>query len=465
MKKILTLIIAVLFSISLNAQTPLTEAKDFTATDHDGNVINLFEILDRGQYVLIDFFFSSCSGCPKVATNMVDAYYQLGCNEEDVFFMEISSSDHTISAQSWIDQYSIPYPTIHNITPSTGEISGPGNDINKLYEIPSWPTTVLIAPDRSIVYSDIYPVNSPSDIINPLVEAGIKEYSCGDQQAIVLIDVEKEKSTKIEVEFSPNAAVASYYYMISTSTVLTAEEVKAQGTQETEALSYEFTGLDNSKSYYIYALPVDASGNNGELAIAEATTLCDGGEGMAQITITLEFIQETNMLRAIAQPNIETSEYHYGFSTVTLYEQNEIGVVENIKLDGYPFCEIDAWDVPVFAFGEEDYYVVAIGMNGEAEWGDVCLTRFNIATVLGVSENTMNNVSIYPNPATSNIHVSGINGEAQVSIIDMTGRMVKNVNVAEMDNATINVEDVADGIYFVKVQQEGNCKVDKVIIK
>ena len=54
MKKFFTLIIAALFSISLQAQTPLTEAVDFTATDHEGNEINLFEILDGGQYVLIE---------------------------------------------------------------------------------------------------------------------------------------------------------------------------------------------------------------------------------------------------------------------------------------------------------------------------------------------------------------------------------------------------------------------------
>lgn len=38
------------------AQTTLTVAVDFTATDFNGNEFNLFEILDGGQYVVIDFF-------------------------------------------------------------------------------------------------------------------------------------------------------------------------------------------------------------------------------------------------------------------------------------------------------------------------------------------------------------------------------------------------------------------------
>jgi len=55
MRKILLL--AGLFVATLSfSQTPLTTAVDFTATDFNGNEFNLFEILDGGQYVVIDFF-------------------------------------------------------------------------------------------------------------------------------------------------------------------------------------------------------------------------------------------------------------------------------------------------------------------------------------------------------------------------------------------------------------------------
>ena len=39
-----------------SAQCPLTEAVDFTATDIDGVTWNLFDELDNGKYVLIDFW-------------------------------------------------------------------------------------------------------------------------------------------------------------------------------------------------------------------------------------------------------------------------------------------------------------------------------------------------------------------------------------------------------------------------
>lgn len=40
-------------------QTPLTEAIDFTATDTDGQTWNLFNELNDGKYVLIDFFLTT----------------------------------------------------------------------------------------------------------------------------------------------------------------------------------------------------------------------------------------------------------------------------------------------------------------------------------------------------------------------------------------------------------------------
>ncbi len=55
-----TLLVAMFFATTLAfSQTTLTEAVDFTGTDIYGEEFNLFEILDGGQYVCIDFFFTT----------------------------------------------------------------------------------------------------------------------------------------------------------------------------------------------------------------------------------------------------------------------------------------------------------------------------------------------------------------------------------------------------------------------
>jgi hypothetical protein len=41
------------------SQTPLTVAVDFTATTTEGVQFNLFDVLAGGQYVCIDFFYTT----------------------------------------------------------------------------------------------------------------------------------------------------------------------------------------------------------------------------------------------------------------------------------------------------------------------------------------------------------------------------------------------------------------------
>jgi len=41
------------------SQTPLSVAVDFTATTTEGEQFNLFDVLAGGQYVCIDFFFTT----------------------------------------------------------------------------------------------------------------------------------------------------------------------------------------------------------------------------------------------------------------------------------------------------------------------------------------------------------------------------------------------------------------------
>ncbi len=59
MKKLLLSVFALVFAASVWGQTGLTTAVDFTVTDTQGNVHNLFDYLDNGQMVALYFFFNS----------------------------------------------------------------------------------------------------------------------------------------------------------------------------------------------------------------------------------------------------------------------------------------------------------------------------------------------------------------------------------------------------------------------
>jgi len=56
MKKILLALVMLVFVFALSAQTLLDTALNFTVKDTYGNTIELFDILDEGKMVVIDFF-------------------------------------------------------------------------------------------------------------------------------------------------------------------------------------------------------------------------------------------------------------------------------------------------------------------------------------------------------------------------------------------------------------------------
>lgn len=172
MKKLVLFIFGIVLSIHISAQTPLTTAVDFTATDMHGETINLFEILDGGQYVLIDFFYMACSPCQAATPKIAEAYSLLGCNLHEVFFMEISNRDNNTALETWVENYGIEYPTIGS--------DGGGATICSTYSITAYPTIILIAPDRNIVIRDLWPVSSAATIVNALAPYEIEQHDCDE---------------------------------------------------------------------------------------------------------------------------------------------------------------------------------------------------------------------------------------------------------------------------------------------
>ena len=177
MKKFLSLILLIILGFNVKAQTSLTEAVDFTGTDCYGEeVINLFEILDRGQHVLIDFYNYSCTPCQIVVPYVVEAYEAFGCNNHDVFFMEVSHCDSDDNCQWWAEKYGVQYPTISR--------QGGGIEIQKAYGPKQNPTLVLISPDRKILLQDMdydsIKAREAQYIIEQLEQFGIEQHSCNE---------------------------------------------------------------------------------------------------------------------------------------------------------------------------------------------------------------------------------------------------------------------------------------------
>ena len=86
-----------------------------------------------------------------------------------------------------------------------------------------------------------------------------------------------------------------------------------------------------------------------------------------------------------------------------------------------------------------------------------------VPSALGTDEfeNTINTISLYPNPAHEVLNISSTNSITKIEVYDMQGR-----NVASNNNASnVNVESLVKGVYIVKVMQENGSVVAKQFIK
>lgn len=77
----------------------------------------------------------------------------------------------------------------------------------------------------------------------------------------------------------------------------------------------------------------------------------------------------------------------------------------------------------------------------------------------GIDDVNAANVSIYPNPTSGNLYVD-VEGLQKVEIIDAVGRVVMSQN-----NGNVNMSELANGIYTVRVSANGTTTIKKVVKK
>lgn len=80
---------------------------------------------------------------------------------------------------------------------------------------------------------------------------------------------------------------------------------------------------------------------------------------------------------------------------------------------------------------------------------------------LSVEENTQLKVAVYPNPATSQITISGIQNEGILEIYSITGQQLLNKKI---DGITTISLDLTSGLYLAKITSEGKSTTKKIVI-
>jgi len=97
-----------------------------------------------------------------------------------------------------------------------------------------------------------------------------------------------------------------------------------------------------------------------------------------------------------------------------------------------------------------------------ASWGDDKIAWYENLSPLSVNENTSLDFSVYPIPTTGILTVKSQTNVVQIEIFNNLGQLILSNSLQN----TIDISNVSQGIYFIKIKDEnGNIGTKKVVKK
>jgi hypothetical protein len=104
-------------------------------------------------------------------------------------------------------------------------------------------------------------------------------------------------------------------------------------------------------------------------------------------------------------------------------------------------------------------YAVVVSYNN-------CTDTSNCQTVIGIGTNEISNadaVSVFPNPVTNELNITGIRQTTKIEILDLSGRVTLTKTIDE--KIEVDVSNLSDGIYYLKINQGKSTPVLKLVKK
>lgn len=103
------------------------------------------------------------------------------------------------------------------------------------------------------------------------------------------------------------------------------------------------------------------------------------------------------------------------------------------------------------AAGKNYYRLKMVDLNGSYKYSQVLMVDFSGKTP----------VTVYPNPAKNSLSIYGSSSFTGIEIIDMNGRMVKKLKPTA--NNQYDISELQNGIYYIKLIQQGETSIVKFV--
>jgi hypothetical protein len=86
------------------------------------------------------------------------------------------------------------------------------------------------------------------------------------------------------------------------------------------------------------------------------------------------------------------------------------------------------------------------------------------AGVASVKDNSLANVSVYPNPSSNVVNVNSASALVNaINFTDLNGRIVKSAKFNGAADAQVNISDLASGVYMMNISSDKGTTVKKIV--
>lgn len=310
-------------------------------------------------------------------------------------------------------------------------------------------------------------------VASDLVSQSVTTSSLGGEgTAAVAVTVSDVTAFSAYISFVPNDQTAYYYYMIASDEELAAENITSDADMQTylEAEDYKvYTTLEGSldglamgTTYKVYALAYNANDEIASIAPATTfTTLTAGGTGLAEVAVDIEVVDgvatyETTM-------NDQTAYFYFAvYYGIEDYTDEQVLQLLESNPDMIRFE--DQSNYIDFATAEADLFgIFIVPLNANEEVGTTVAIRFTAEGVLGLQDVNIPTLNVYPNPAKTQVTVTSSSSIDRIEVTNILGQKVYENATVGANQTTINVADLQNGAYFVRVYSE-NCVITRKLI-
>ena len=484
MKHIYMLFAVLTISSTALAQLPSGSiAPDFTATDINGDEYNLYDLLDEGNTVILDFYATWCGPCwsYKQTHIFADLWNSFGPEGSgDLYIFALESDDSTTDADlngtgsntagDWVT--GTPYLMFDNMS-----------DVFDAYDNAYYPTIYTVCPDGTLNANGVMEytlVESGQATFDGHVAAAFMDCSNSITGAAPLMAYNGETSAcgggdwaaSTEVSNLGSVDVTAMTFEVSLNGAAQAdvmwEGVVSNGGSETVDL-----GTYSEIGTFDYSL-VSVNGADWNAEAAVGIVGSTEAASYVQVRITTDNWPEETSWEIVKADG----SFIDGVAAGSLAGLNDTEMTWDVALDlneCYIFTAFDSFGDGFFASqwgdfangmlsvvsmdGMDDLSVV-ISYNGSTD-GDYAelVGGMEVTSVSGISENDLtSSVNVFPNPFTDNTTLSftaAEAGNASVVVYNLVGEKVIEMNLGNIAAGTQNIElDFASmqaGIYLVSL--------------